>query len=36
MFLAPSLAILALFVVYPIGRAAYLSLTDYSLLKPPR
>lgn len=36
MFLAPSLVILALFVVYPIGRAVYLSLTDYSLLKPPR
>lgn len=36
LFLAPSLIVLLIFVVYPIGRALYLSLTDYSLLRPAR
>jgi multiple sugar transport system permease protein len=35
LFLSPSLLILGVFVVYPIGRALYLSFTRYSLVKPP-
>jgi ABC-type sugar transport system permease subunit len=35
LFLSPSLIVLGLFVVYPIGRTLYLSFTRYSLLKPP-
>ncbi|HEY4266577.1 MAG TPA: sugar ABC transporter permease [Galbitalea sp.] len=34
-FLAPSLLVLAVFVVYPIGQALYLSFTNYSVLTPP-
>jgi multiple sugar transport system permease protein len=36
LFLSPSLLVLGVFVVYPIGRTLYLSFTSYSLLKPPR
>jgi len=36
LFLAPSVLVLGTFVVYPIGRALYLSFTDYSLLRPAR
>ena len=35
-FMLPSLVILGIFVVYPIGQALYLSFTNYSLLRPPR
>ena len=35
LFMAPSLIVLAIFVVYPMVRAAYLSFTKYGLLKPP-
>ena len=35
LFLTPSLLVLGVFVVYPIGRALYLSFTKYSLVKPP-
>ena len=34
LFMAPSLVVLAVFVVYPMGRALYLSLTDYDVLNP--
>ncbi len=36
LFLAPSLVILAVFVVYPMGRALYLAFTEYSVLQAPR
>lgn len=32
--MAPSLVILGAFVVYPMGRALYLSFTDYDVLSP--
>ena len=34
--MTPSLVVLALFVVYPMGRALYLSLTDYDVLNPAK
>jgi multiple sugar transport system permease protein len=34
LFLAPSLVILGLFVVWPMIQAAYLSFTDYNVLQP--
>jgi multiple sugar transport system permease protein len=34
--MVPSFVVLAVFVIYPMGRAAYLSLTDYDVLNPPR
>ena len=33
LFLAPSLIVLALFMVYPMIQAAYLSLTEYNLIR---
>lgn len=36
MFMTPSLIILAVFMVWPILRNAYLSFTDYDLLNPPQ
>jgi multiple sugar transport system permease protein len=33
LFLAPSLAVLAVFMVYPMIQAAYLSMTDYNLIR---
>lgn len=33
LFLAPSLAVLAVFTLYPMIQAAYLSLTDYNLIR---
>ncbi len=33
LFLAPSLLVLALFTLYPMIQAAYLSLTDYNLIR---
>lgn len=33
LFLAPSLAVLAAFMVYPMIQAAYLSMTDYNLIR---
>ena len=36
LFMAPSLVVLAVFVVYPMGRALYLSLTDYDVLNPAK
>jgi multiple sugar transport system permease protein len=33
LFLAPSLAVLAVFMVYPMMQAAYLSMTDYNLIR---
>lgn len=36
LFLAPSVLVLGTFVVYPIGRALYLSFTDYGLLRAAR
>lgn len=35
MFMAPSLIIIGLFVVYPMVKALYFSFTDYDLLQPP-
>lgn len=35
LFLAPSLTLLAVFTVWPMLQAAYLSMTDYNLLRPP-
>lgn len=35
-FLLPSLVILAIFVVYPMTQALYLSLTEYNVLQPAR
>lgn len=34
LFMAPSLIVLGVFVVYPMARALYLSLTDYDVLTP--
>jgi len=36
LFMAPSLVILAIFVVYPMTQALYLSFTDYDVLTPAR
>lgn len=36
LFLAPSLAVLAVFTLWPMVQAAYLSLTQYNLLTPPK
>jgi multiple sugar transport system permease protein len=36
LFMTPSLVVLAVFVVYPMGRALYLSLTDYDVLNPAK
>lgn len=36
LFMAPSIIILAAFVVYPMTQAAYLSLTEYDVLTPAR
>jgi multiple sugar transport system permease protein len=36
LFLAPSLAVLAAFVVWPMIQAGYLSLTEYNLMRPAR
>lgn len=35
-FMLPSLVILAIFVVYPMTQALYLSLTEYNVLQPAR
>lgn len=35
LFLSPSIVVLALFTFWPMVQAAYLSLTDYNLLKAP-
>jgi multiple sugar transport system permease protein len=35
-FMLPSLAILAVFIVYPMTQALYLSFTEYSILEPAR
>lgn len=34
LFMAPSIVVLAVFVAYPMGRALYLSFTDYDVLNP--
>lgn len=36
LFLAPSLLILAAFLVYPMIQAGYLSFTDYNLIRPAK
>lgn len=36
LFLAPSLLVLGVFVVYPMAQALYLSFTDYDILQPPK
>jgi multiple sugar transport system permease protein len=36
LFMAPSLAVLAVFVVYPMTQALYLSFTEYDVLTPAR
>lgn len=36
LFMAPSLLVLAVFVVYPMTQALYLSFTDYDVLTPAR
>jgi multiple sugar transport system permease protein len=36
LFMAPSLVVLAVFVVYPMSQALYLSFTDYDVLTPAR
>lgn len=36
LFMAPSLLVLAAFVVYPMSQALYLSFTDYDVLTPAR
>ncbi len=36
LFLAPSLIVLSAFTVYPMIQAAYLSLTNYNLIRPAR
>lgn len=36
LFMAPSLAVLGAFVVYPMTQALYLSFTDYDVLTPAR
>lgn len=33
LFLAPALIVLAVFTLYPMGQAVYLSLTDYNLIR---
>jgi putative chitobiose transport system permease protein len=34
-FLAPALALLAVFVLYPIGAVVYYSFTDWDIVRPP-
>ncbi len=35
LFLAPALALIGIFVVYPIAAVVYYSLTDYDIVRPP-
>jgi putative chitobiose transport system permease protein len=35
LFLAPALALIAVFVLYPIGAVLYYSFTDYNIVNPP-
>jgi putative chitobiose transport system permease protein len=35
LFLAPSLVLIAIFIVYPIGAVLYYSFTDYNIVNPP-
>jgi putative chitobiose transport system permease protein len=35
LFLVPALALIAVFVVYPIGAVVYYSFTDYDIVRPP-
>jgi putative chitobiose transport system permease protein len=35
LFLGPALALIAIFVVYPIGAVVFLSFTDYDIVRPP-
>jgi putative chitobiose transport system permease protein len=35
LFLLPALALIAVFVVYPIGAVVYYSFTDYDIVRPP-
>jgi putative chitobiose transport system permease protein len=35
LFLAPALALIAIFVLYPIGAVLYYSFTDYNIVNPP-
>jgi len=35
LFLAPALALLGIFVVYPIIAVVFYSLTDYDIVRPP-
>jgi putative chitobiose transport system permease protein len=35
LFLAPALALIAIFVLYPIGAVFYYSFTDYNIVNPP-
>ena len=35
LFLAPALALLAIFVLYPIGAVVYYSFTEYNIISPP-
>jgi putative chitobiose transport system permease protein len=36
LFLAPALALIATFVLYPIGAVVYYSFTDYDIITPPQ
>jgi putative chitobiose transport system permease protein len=36
LFLVPALALIAVFVVYPIGAVVYYSFTDYDIVRPPQ
>ena len=35
LFLAPALALLGIFVIYPIIAVIYYSFTDYDIVRPP-
>lgn len=35
LFLVPALALIAVFVIYPIGAVVYYSFTDYDIVRPP-
>jgi putative chitobiose transport system permease protein len=36
LFLVPALALIAVFVIYPIGAVIYYSFTDYDIVRPPQ
>src|SRR5215218_7791745 len=35
LFMAPALAVIAVFVLYPIGSVVWYSFTDYDIVRPP-